>query len=346
MGDVIRRRLARAAAATGGAAPGADQGWRLAFARAARDGLGLHVDCRGQRVTRTGLAELLEMLPEHALVALLDGPAAGLGLIALAPATLAALVEVQTVGRVGPQPPAPRRPTRTDAAMVAGVIDLALAGLETALADEADLEWAGGFRYASFIEDTRPLGLLLEDQPYRLLVSDLALGEAGRAGQVILALPAEGRGERPARAAGEDGAAEGAAFAGALAEVALGAECVLATVIARVTMPIAAFLDLAPGGVVALPGAALDRITVTGIDGRAVGLARLGQQGGMRALRLTAEVEADAAMHALPAGLPRADATAAAPVAEKPAPVAVPAEPVARPTRAAPDVPARLAAAG
>ena len=54
----------------------------------------------------------------------------------------------------------PRKPTRTDAAMVAGLIDAALAGLEQALLQEADLVWAGGFRYASFLDDARPIGLL------------------------------------------------------------------------------------------------------------------------------------------------------------------------------------------
>ena len=38
---------------------------------------------------------------------------------------------------------------------MAGVIDRALVGLDETLAEEADFSWAGGFRYASFLEDQR-----------------------------------------------------------------------------------------------------------------------------------------------------------------------------------------------
>ena len=50
------------------------------------------------------------------------------------------------------------------------MVDAALEGLEIALAEEADLIWADGFRYASFLDDPRPLGLLLEDIAYRCLL--------------------------------------------------------------------------------------------------------------------------------------------------------------------------------
>ena len=120
--------------------------------------------CVGMSIARRSLAELLELPPDRALLAILDGPDAGLGLMMLSPAVLSALIEVQTIGRVSAQPPAARKPTRTDAAMVAGVIDRALGELDTVLAEEADLIWAGGFRYASFLEDARPLGRAVVDR--------------------------------------------------------------------------------------------------------------------------------------------------------------------------------------
>jgi flagellar motor switch protein FliM len=104
---------------------------------------------------------------------------------------------MQTMGRISPQPPVPRKPTRTDAAMVAGFVDSALQDLELSLASDADLIWAGGFRYASYLDDPRPLGLLLEDVPYRVLAAEVSLSRGAKAGQVLLALPAEGRGKRP-----------------------------------------------------------------------------------------------------------------------------------------------------
>jgi flagellar motor switch protein FliM len=319
MNDILRRKIRRgtAAGAEGGqrGGAGADHGWRLALARAARDVTGLLVDVADLRLARRSLAELLEFPPDRALIALLDGPGGGLGMIALSPEVTSALVEMQTIGRVAAAAPVPRRPTRTDAAMVSAVIDRALAELEAVLADEADLVWTGGFRYASFLEDARPLGLLLEDQPYRVLTTDLALGDGGRTGKVILALPAEGRGQAPAarpRAAADPGqaaqAAPGTGFSAALGEAVLAADCRLDAVLARVTLPLRSVMALAPDVMIPLTGAALDRIAVTGLDGQGVAMARLGQHRGMRALRLSdAEATGGAAV------VPAPDAGAAGP---------------------------------
>ncbi len=165
MNDVLRRKLARAGAAGSDGGPGADHGWRLAFARGARDGAGLMVDVVSMSVARRSLAELLELPPERALLALLDGPQGGLGLMALSAEVMSALIEMQTTGRVSAAPVLSRKPTRTDAAMVAGVVDRALEELESILAEEADLIWAGGFRYASFLEDPRPLAFCWRTSP-------------------------------------------------------------------------------------------------------------------------------------------------------------------------------------
>ncbi|HEX9859345.1 MAG TPA: flagellar motor switch protein FliM, partial [Paracoccaceae bacterium] len=152
---MIRRKLAvaqRAEPPTGGA----ERQWPLALARAARDTMALVLEVPVLEATRRSLAELLDLAPERALVLVLEGPAEGLGVMMIAPPVLAALIEAQTMGRVQTGPALPRRATRTDAAMVAGFIDAALTGLEAALAAEEDLIWAGGFRYASFLDDPRP----------------------------------------------------------------------------------------------------------------------------------------------------------------------------------------------
>ena len=161
------------------------------------------------------------------------------------PEVMGALIEMQTTARVSAAPTLTRRPTRTDAAMVAGVIDRALEELESILAEEADLVWAGGFRYASFLEDPRPLGLLLEDQPYRVLSADLSMASGARSGGLILALPAEGRGQRPQPKPGRDRAPAAApGFSTALSEAVMAAGCTLEAVIARLTQPLGAVMAL------------------------------------------------------------------------------------------------------
>ncbi len=295
MSDVIRRKIENARQPLAEGAPGADRGWRLALARAARDGMGLDIDFRRLTITRASLAEVLDLAPDRALVALLDGPQGGLGVLMLGPAVTAALIEMQTLGRLSAQAPPQRKPTRIDAAMVAGIIDRALIGLDEALAQEADLIWAGGFRYASSLDDVRPLGLILEEEAYRVLSAEIALGSAGRTGDVILILPAIGRGNRPhtSEPAIDDAAPH---FAAALAAQVHQVDSRLDAVIGRLTLPIRQIMALQPGEVLTLPLAAIDAVTIEAMDGRRIAKARLGQNRGMRALKiLQAEAQGKAA---------------------------------------------------
>ncbi|MFC3179856.1 FliM/FliN family flagellar motor switch protein [Cypionkella sinensis] len=286
---VIRRKIAMARAQMAEGGPGADRGWRLALARAARDKLSLPLEVTALAMQRVSLAELLELPPAQALIAVLQGPAEGMGLLILSPPVLAAMIEAQTLGKVATAALASRKPTRTDAAMVAPTLDAALEEMEQALAQEADLHWAGGFRYASFLDDPRPLGLLLEDIDYRVLTADLSLGLGARQGVILLALPAEGKGTLPMPAApGPENAAQaGQAFAQALADQVDAVSCVLDAVVSRVSLPLARVMGLRVGEVITLPRAAIDRISFEGLDGRALAEGRLGQNRGMRAIRLT-----------------------------------------------------------
>ena len=125
---------------------------------------------------------------------MLEGPGEALGLIALDASALAAILEQQTTGTVAATAPPPRRPTRIDAAMCAPLINLLLEEFDLGLHDCAragrtDLP-PRDFRYASFIEDPRPLGLVLEDGRYRTFRVALGLGTTARPGRMLMALPA------------------------------------------------------------------------------------------------------------------------------------------------------------
>lgn len=300
MTATLRRKIDHARLPQAEGAPGADRGWRLALARATRDAMGLDIEFRQLSITRAGLAEVLDLAPLHALVALLDGPQGGLGVLMLGPSVTAGLIEMQTLGRLAAQAPPPRKPTRIDAAMVAGVVDRALAGLDQTLAEEADRVWAAGFRYAAYLDEVRPLGLMLEEESYRVLSAEVALGGSGRSGPVILVLPAAGRGEQPD--AGPGGTADVAPqFTAALAAQVEQAECRLDAVIGRLVLPIGRILSLAPGEVLDLPQAGLDAITLETADGRRIARARLGQNRGLRALKI---VLADSGGRSAPAPSP------------------------------------------
>lgn len=285
---ILRRKVMAARAEAAGGGPGADRCWRLALARAARDDLKIALDFRSMTVDRRSLAELMELPPDRALIAVLDGPGEGLGVIILSPQVLTGFIEAQTVGKVKSTEPATRKPTRTDAAMVAVVIDAALRGLELALADEADLVWAGGFRYASFLDDPRPLGLLLDDTTYKVLRAEVDLAGGARTGEILLALPAEGRGMAPnAKTGPVENADHGHVFMQALSDRVSGSHCRLEAVLARITLPLSDVMALTEGALLALPQAALDQISLEGFDGRRVAEGKLGQNRGMRAIRLS-----------------------------------------------------------
>ncbi|MDO9524423.1 MAG: FliM/FliN family flagellar motor switch protein, partial [Gemmobacter sp.] len=257
----------------------AARAWRLGLARAARDEIGLPVAVRAIRDDRRSLAELLELPPERALLAVLEGPGQVMGLLAVSPELLASMIEMQTVGAVANTAAPTRRPTRTDAAMSAALIDRALTDMETTLATASDLVWAGGFRYASFLEDARPLGLLLEDVPYRVLIADLDIAEGRRTGRALLALPAEGRGPKPsARPLPPDATiAQATNWSTALTEGVLGSGAMLEVVIGRVRLPLAQILALTPGAVLPLGSATLDSLVVQTPEGMVVATGRHGQ---------------------------------------------------------------------
>jgi flagellar motor switch protein FliM len=273
--------------------------WSLALARAAQEEMGVPLRLSGFRVERRSLAEIVEMLPEPALICALDeGAGEATGVAVLDAGLMAGMVEAMTTGAVtAMERGAARRPTRTDAALLAPVLDRALTGLEAG-ANEAGLpEWARGFRYAATVDGGRGLSLMLEDVPYRLLVADIDLALGARAGPLLLGIP-EGRAEaRLAVPSPPDGR-----FTEALAAQVAGAEARLEAVLSRLALPLGMVMNLQVGQEIVLPRADITRIAVEGLDGRKVGAGKLGRQGNLRAVRLTAEiVEAGAAPAQTPA---------------------------------------------
>jgi flagellar motor switch protein FliM len=283
-----------------GAASAADRCWQLALSRAARDAMGLRLDVAGLQSRTMSLAELLDVPPARAMIAVLDGPGEGIGLLVLSPDVLAGMVEVQTIGRVTRQVPLARKPSRTDAAMVAGFVDEALGDMEQALAAEADLTWTEGFRYASFMDDARPLGLMLEDVAFRVLVAEVTLEDGAKSGQIALALPAVGRGRVPVGVVADPLA--GVGFTQALGAQVGQATAVLDVVVGRVSLTLQALMALGVEDVLRLDRAGLDRVAMEGINGARVAEGRLGQSRGQRAVMLTGVGQkAEAPVAALPA---------------------------------------------
>lgn len=278
--DILRRKVGRRDAPVAPPADGA-LALSLALARAAQDQARLPFVVDGALLRPTTLAEVVEIIPEQALIALLDrADGAGSAVFVMSQPVMAGLIEAITTGLLGSAPAAPRRPTRTDAAILARFMDAALAG-SGALAE--------GWRYAAHLAEARPLGLLLEEGDYTLWQGEARLGTGGRGGPIWLVLPA-----RPAEPAAPP-QAEGDDFAQDLSTRIGEAEARLDAVLARTALTLSQIMALMPGDMLPLGTATLDSVRLTGVDGRVIGEGRLGQMRGMRALRLSQDLRGDGA---------------------------------------------------
>ncbi|MGB5871857.1 MAG: FliM/FliN family flagellar motor switch protein, partial [Albidovulum sp.] len=284
-----------------------------ALARVAQKAMTLPLRTIGHRVISQTSAEIVETLPDHALLAMVEGPKEGLGLAVLDPGALSVLIEMMTLGRLGPQAPAqPRRPTRTDAAMVAGFLDAVLTELDGLLEYEQAITWAGGFRYASHMADPRPLKIILDEPSYRVLHLTLGFGadDSDRQGDVVLILPARGRGAKPpprveegddsARAANQTAAQNAKHWGAALEEAVMESQTDVTAVLARLVLPLADVLNLEVGTFLPMPMAALRMVQIEGVTGTTLCLGSLGQGNGRRAVKIYPVEEGQAA----PTGLP------------------------------------------
>jgi flagellar motor switch protein FliM len=281
-----------------------------ALARVTEKAMQLPIKVVTQSLAKVSAAEIVEILPDHALLAMTEGPKKGLGLVALDAGALSVLTEMLTIGRMSTLPPTvARRPTRTDAAMLAGIIDGMLVGFEVILAEHEAAAWAAGFRYASHLADARPLGLMLDESAYQAIRLTVEFGEAGgsraevRVGTVIAVYPAKGRGPAAMGRSGPevgDGATaptsanrpagvsdEGMRiWADAMEDVVLKAPTAIDAVLGRITLPLAEVLKLEQGASLTLPATSLANVQVEGSNGSVFWIGQLGQGSGRRAIRL------------------------------------------------------------
>ncbi|MEI6800691.1 MAG: flagellar motor switch protein FliM, partial [Pseudomonadota bacterium] len=118
--DLMRRKSQAQRAPASDPAQGADRAFRTSWGRAVLDAFKVQLDVDKLSVDLRSVAELVDLVPDFALIAVLAGPALGAGAMVISQPVVAGFVEAQTVGRVRGQDLAPRRPTRTDGAMVMG----------------------------------------------------------------------------------------------------------------------------------------------------------------------------------------------------------------------------------
>ncbi len=261
---------------------------RVAFGRMGAECRGLEAVVQDVRVRQASLAEIIDMAEPGMFLSLLEGQGERMGLLMACPSVLAGMVEAQATGRVSTTPPPMRKPTRTDAALLAPMIDAFLRLVEQRCAGLPEAVLVSDFVYGSFLEDPRPLGLMLEEGAYQVHHLRVALGFGARQGDWMLILPiADTSGRNPDTQPDADQEAKD--WAARLEATVTASPVQIDAVLCRVQISLTEALRLRPGDMLRLPEAALESLSVETIGHAALGIGRLGQARGQRAVRLTAE---------------------------------------------------------
>lgn len=266
-----------AAAATGRMTPARALG--LAFARAGETELETEVSITEAGLARMRPEALQPMLPDPGLILALRGDDGRLGLAALCPQLVAAVVEAQTMGTVQPGAAPERRATSTDGAMAAALIEAGLTIAATLAGELPEAAFFAGLACGPMRPDPRSAVLGLRDRDHHVWTLAAEAGGGAKAGTLLLALP------EPLTAAAP-GPGDPASFGRGLRRAVLDSSAQLDAVLARLVLPLAQVRLLAPGQVIPLTGARLAEVELCGADGHAVARVRLGRSGERKAVRL------------------------------------------------------------
>ena len=258
---------------------------RVAMTRAADKALGLSLS-----VTRVGeetlqLEVVIETLPNDYLYAGLLRLGEVTGFIGLDAQMRAAVIEMQTIGSLSKSPQIERSPTTTDMVLAAPVCEMLLKLLHETTAG-SDLDgWVDDVSLGDPFDSLRSVGLALEDADYRLmrLTIDLDVGE--RLGEIILALPNHtSQPIVPETDLGDSG------WDIKMNRAVINAPATLDAILCRTKLTIGQVNTLQVGDVLPLYGATVSSVRLFAPEGVEVGSARLGQSGGLRAVRLETPV--------------------------------------------------------
>ncbi|WP_265502680.1 FliM/FliN family flagellar motor switch protein [Paracoccus beibuensis] len=235
------------------------------------------------------LAELPELLPDLPLVAVLQGPGDNLGAIGMCAQVVAALIEWQALGRVTNRSLGRRRPTRSDALLCSDFINAFLTELPVEMKGVEGFESIAGYRFLTPLDDPRPLGLMLEDKPYRSLSLDLRIGGTEtREGRILLALPQSGNPQRTPRAEAPAIAAPPppAPPRPTLHDVVQDAPVEVHGILCRRRVSLAELRGLTEGRLLSLPRSCLGQATLETVAGQVLAGGKFGEAEGCHAIRL------------------------------------------------------------
>ena len=268
--------------------------WGEAVPKVTEDVLGLEAMVGRVGVTVRSLTRTLEDVPETSLMVRLERPdGEGFGL-AIAEATLlAAIIEAQTGGRVRKGPVPERRPTATDAMMLADLLDPWLVAADAGLLDHPGFEDVTGYRTGGYLVDARTVLMSLPEGDYKLAEIALDFQTGTRVGGLKLLFPpcdAPQGIEEEEKSLGE-----------ALSDAVMDAPARIEAVLCTTKRSLGQITAFQPGDVLKVPLSSLMAVQLRSPDGRRLSSARLGQLNGQRAVRVQLAAPAGQGVEALAA---------------------------------------------
>lgn len=288
--DVLRRMVSPPPPAPEDVPITSSRAMRLAMTRAADQAHGLELAVTSLREEVQNLDTMLGAIAaDMMLVGMVDDTRTLLGICAVDAGLRSALIEVQTVGSVLVGEADDRPPTGTDAKMTEPLLEAVLARLKETTPRTPLDGWGDGLAPLGRVADTRSAGLILPEGPYRVIQMVLDLRVEGRTGTLMMALPDHTVITPQILEEGEEGDWS-TRFQTAVnaAPVRLEAE------LHRFHLPLYAIEAMAVDQVIPLVGCDLASVTLRAVDGRKVAAGRLGQAGGMRAVRVEQSTGAEA----------------------------------------------------
>lgn len=279
---VLQSMLRKPAASVAEVPVTASRAMRLAVTRAAERAVGLQLTVSGVAEEILTLEGVQAALNDDLLLLKLLGPDdAIMGVLALDTAFIAAIVEVQTTGNVGPVSPESRSVTLADLILTQPFLDGLFAQLLKTTPNTALDQWTTDIRHADRFDAVRAIGLALAHVNYRMMKLTLDLGGEDRKGELILALPI-GDAVLPVEPA-KDTSAD---WATEMRATVFEAPAALTAVLHRFDLSLDKANSLQVGQVLALPGCTVSSLELVGADGVRVARAKLGQVAGHIAVRL------------------------------------------------------------
>lgn len=234
------------------------------------------------------LAEVLDLMETGVFLAVLEGRGERMGLVMACPTVLAGMIEAQTTGRVDPGVASKRKPTRTDAALLSPMVDAFLRLVEQRCAGLPQADLVTGYVYGSFLDDPRPLGMMLDEGLFQVIHLRVSLGLGAKEGDWYLILPDMSEDIiRPDNTQTEAEAARD--WQERLSAAVSASEVEVSAILGRVQITLSEALRLRPGDILQVPETALETLTLESITHEPLGIGRLGQARGQRAVRLTAD---------------------------------------------------------